>query len=60
MTRKDYVAMAKGFAVAKPIADKKAPELAVWRSLVETFASIAATDNPAFDRARFMAAAGAD
>ena len=62
MTRKDYVKIATVFANNAPAkhdddaGGRMHQRAEKWRALVRDMADMLATDNPRFDRARFLAA----
>jgi hypothetical protein len=61
VTRKDYEALARAFALAKPYSTGStlsAPE--VWQRLAENVANVLSADNTRFNRERFLAACNGD
>jgi hypothetical protein len=62
MTRKDYVALAKIFNDALPLAQSTPTAATIARSVVHDIAydtaAMLAAGNPRFDRARFLKACG--
>lgn len=64
MTRRDYVKLAAALAVTAPNGDYRnasAAEAATetWRYTVHAVADVLQADNPRFNRAKFLVAAGA-
>lgn len=57
MTRKDYKAIAAGFASNEPPAGSTLRRLQ-WLEDINEVARVFAADNPRFDRARFFKACG--
>ena len=55
MTRKDYKAIAEAIRIARI---HEQPEQSALPQLAEDLASIMASENPHFDRVRFLAACG--
>lgn len=71
MTRKDYIlladalrrariSVANGYSIASTDAERErdAQRIAVHRATCHSIADALATDNPRFDRAKFLTAAG--
>lgn len=54
MTRKDYVVIAKAFSVTRPATATESHYQ--WLCDLHTIADVLATDNPRFDRERFVSA----
>lgn len=64
MTRRDYVLIANVLCTTKPdqtigySADALAIARGAWREIARSFAATLASENPRFDRARFLKACG--
>lgn len=58
MTRKDYVKIAAILKFHRENAPAKANTSALLNRIASDFADVLATDNPRFDYARFLSAAG--
>lgn len=57
MSQKHYIALAAAFAAIRP--DDLPERRRQWKDDLDAVASVLANDNPRFDRARFLATAGA-
>ena len=60
MTRKDYIKFANALKAEKPGKNWDANKHIQWRLDVEAVAGVLASDNPQFDRQRFLDAAGVE
>ena len=62
MTKKDYVAIAALLKHRRPNADMLTPSPAysMWHGIAWDLCDVFASDNPRFDRARFLAACGVE
>lgn len=60
MSKKDYELIAAAFRAARPCAvgDRGRDWYDGWHAVVDSVADALASDNPRFDRARFLAACG--
>lgn len=56
MTKKDYEALAKVFRNAKTFGNAQDGSLVYSSEITEDFANVLESDNPRFDRSRFLAA----
>lgn len=58
MTSKNYVAFAEMFKAMWPTSGNQAEADSVWHHAIAASADVFATDNPRFDRLKFMQACG--
>lgn len=56
MTRKDYILIARALNGAMPVSPESDRVKEAWRTAADALAYALATDNPRFDRERFMRA----